>query len=97
MTLFLWIKGKTMSTPTLELYKYDSCPFCQRVMRLVDSLNLKVEMRDIMHSQENLQKLVSDTGKRTVPCLYIDSKPMFESSDIMAWLQENSDNLLKNS
>ena len=86
-----------MNTPKLELYKFDSCPFCLRVMSLIESLNLKVEMRDIMHNREDLQKLVSDTGKRTVPCLYIDGAPMFESSDIMAWLQENSDNLLKNS
>jgi glutaredoxin len=86
-----------MSAPKLELYKFDSCPFCQRVMQQIDSLNLKVEMKDIMSNSEDLQKLMSDTGRRTVPCLYIDGKPMFESSDIMNWIQENSDNLAKNS
>ena len=72
-----------MNAPKLELYKFDSCPFCQRVMQLIDSLGLKVEMKDIMSSPEDLQKLVGDTGRRTVPCLYIAGKPMFESSDIM--------------
>ena len=86
-----------MSAPNLQLYKFDSCPFCVRVMQLIESLNLKVEMKDIMRNPEDLQQLMSDTGKRTVPCLYIDGKPMFESSDIMDWLQENSDNLHKNS
>ena len=46
---------------------------------------------------ESLKRLVDDTGRRTVPCLYIDNKPMFESADIMDWLSENSDKLEKNS
>ncbi len=86
-----------MKAPILELYKYDSCPFCQRVMQVIDSENIMVEMKDIMSNVENLQKLTGDTGRRTVPCLYIDGKPMFESSDIISWLQENSGNLTKNS
>lgn len=86
-----------MSAPKLELFKYDSCPFCVRVMSTIDQLGLKVEMRDILFDQTNLQRLMNDTGRRTVPCLYIDGKPMFESADIMHWLSENSDKLEKNS
>ena len=65
------------------------------VLREIDQLKLDVDLRDISTGQEHLQKLVGDTGRRTVPCLYIDNKPMFESSDIMNWLQENSSNLKK--
>ncbi len=79
----------------LELYKFDSCPFCQMVMRKISELNLKVEMKDIMQDQDNLQKLMSDTGRRTVPCLYIDGTPMFESQDIMQWLERNQEQLEK--
>lgn len=86
-----------MSQPQLELFKFDSCPFCVRVMQLIHSLDLKVEMKDIMMDPQSLKRLVDDTGKRTVPCLYIDNKPMFESADIMDWLSENSDKLQKNS
>lgn len=86
-----------MAAPKLELFKYDTCPFCVRVMMVVDKLNLKVEMKDILMDQSNLQRLMSDTGRRTVPCLYIDNQPMFESADIMQWLTENSDKLEKNS
>lgn len=81
--------------PNLALYKFDSCPFCQMVMRKISALNLKVEMRDIMISSDHRDKLVADTGRQTVPCLYIDGKPMFESSDIVEWLDSNKDNLEK--
>jgi glutaredoxin len=85
-----------MSTAKLELFYYDSCPFCQRVLSTANQLNIKIELKDILTNTENLEKLVNDTGRRTVPCLYIDGKPMFESSDIINWLQSNVDNLEKN-
>lgn len=84
-----------MSSPNLALYYFESCPFCVMVLRTVQQLNLDVELRDIFTEKKHLDKLVSDTGKRTVPCLYIDGKPMFESSDIMDWLGENAPNLKK--
>jgi glutaredoxin len=84
-----------MSSPTLALYYFESCPFCVMVLRAIEKLNIAVEYRDIFSDSEHLNKLVSDTGKRTVPCLYIDGKPMFESSDIMDWLAQNAPNLEK--
>ena len=65
------------------------------VLRTIDELGVEVELRDIYSNNEHLNKLQSDTGRRTVPCLYIDDKPMFESSDIMAWLNSNASNLKK--
>lgn len=84
-----------MSSPKLALYYFESCPFCVMVINLINQHNLDVELRDIFTNQDRLNKLMADTGRRTVPCLYIDNKPMFESSDIMAWLEENSSNLSK--
>lgn len=82
-----------MTTPVLELYYYDSCPFCIIVLEVIEQLNLKVEMKNTLTNRENLNQLVKDTGRRTVPCLYIDGKPMHESRDIMKWLRENKQNL----
>lgn len=84
-----------MSTPSLALYYFESCPFCVMVLRAIEKLKIDVEYRDIFSDSEHLNKLVSDTGKRTVPCLYIDGNPMFESSDIMDWLAQNAPNLKK--
>ena len=38
---------------------------------------------------------MKQTGRNTVPCLYIDGKPMFESRDIAAWLETNKDKILQ--
>ncbi len=85
-----------MSTPQLKLYKYNSCPFCMMVMQTIESMNIKVEYHDIMQNRDDLQFHVEKTGRRTVPCLYINDEPMFESSDIVNWLKENVANLEKN-
>jgi len=42
-----------------------------------------------------MEKLKKDTGRTTVPCLYINGKPMFESYDIMEWLKTNEGKLEK--
>jgi len=82
-----------MSAPLLELYYFSSCPFCQIVLEVIEELNLQVDLKDLMTNKENLNRLVGDTGRRTVPCMYIDGKPMFESRDIMKWLRDNKRNL----
>ncbi len=81
----------------LELFYYDSCYFCRLVLSVIEELNLKVEMKNILEDRSNLQRLMNDTGRRTVPCLYIDNVPMFESEDIMDWLEQNESILEKNS
>ena len=35
------------------------------------------------------KKLVEVGGDDQVPCLFIDGKPLYESDDINAWLEEN--------
>jgi glutaredoxin 3 len=82
---------------TIELFYFDACPFCQDVMIVLQELNIKVEMRNIFANQDNLNRLISDTGRRTVPCLYVDNNPMFESIDINKWLRENKDKLTQKS
>lgn len=79
----------------LELFYYDACPFCQYVLGTIDELGINVEYCNIQESTEHLNRLTSDTGRRTVPCLYIDNKPMFESSDIIEWLKSNQSKLEK--
>ncbi len=82
-----------MQTPKLELFYYDACPFCAFVLREIEDLDILVEKKNILEDQSNLERLMNDTGRRTVPCLYIDNKPMFESQDIVNWLKENKSSL----
>ena len=72
----------------LELFKFDTCPYCQRVLRyLAESGRTDVELLDINRSEENNRRLIEVGGKRQVPCLFIDGKPLFESLDIIEWLK----------
>ncbi|MBT7608205.1 MAG: NrdH-redoxin [Bacteriovoracaceae bacterium] len=77
----------------LELFYFNSCPFCQYVLEVLQNLDIKVDMLDIHENQENLTRLMADTRRKTVPCLYIDNQPMFESTDIINWLQANKSKL----
>jgi glutaredoxin len=75
----------------LELYYFTQCPFCQMVLRKIDSLELQdhIQFKNI-HEDREAQKFHQEaTGRSTTPCLYIDGKPMFESSDIVSWLDQN--------
>lgn len=73
----------------LELYKYDTCPYCRRVMSVIEELGADVEMHDIHRNPQDLERLMAVGGKRQVPCLFIDGEPLYESADIISWLQQN--------
>lgn len=74
----------------LELYYYPECPYCQIVMNALEETKLKdkVSYYNIRQDSSRRDKLVNDTGRGTVPCLYIDGKPMHESRDIANWLHQ---------
>ncbi len=84
-----------MSAPKLELFYYDACRYCQIVLQVINKLSIKVDYKNIWEDSANLERLVKDTGRRTVPCLYIDNKPMHESEDIKRWLEMNANILDK--
>ncbi len=75
----------------LELYYYTQCPFCMRVLRKIDELGLeaKISFKNTLEVPANREFHIQKTGRTTVPCLYIEGEPLFESSDICQWLEEN--------
>ena len=82
--------------PQLELFYFPECPYCVFVLENIEKLGLndKITLCNTRQNPDFAQKLIKDTGRRTVPCLYIDGKPMRESRDIVAWLEKNK-NLIK--
>jgi glutaredoxin len=76
----------------LELYYFPQCPYCQIVLSAlrVTGLESKVTYYDIHDEPHRQEQLIKDTGRGTVPCLYIDGKPMHESKDIAAWIHNYS-------
>ncbi len=78
----------------LNLYYFDSCPYCQKVLRKIKELDIKeITYSNTMENPNHRNKLIADTGRATVPCLYINDKPMHESDDIVQWLESNKASL----
>ena len=72
----------------LDLYYFPECPYCQRVLRAMDQNGWGgITLKDIHADAEADATLVAVGGKRQVPCLFIDGEPMYESLDIIAWLE----------
>ena len=76
--------------PDLTLYYFPSCPFCVLVLDAIDRLGLKIPMRDINTEAGARGQLIAIGGKSQVPCLVIDGKPLYESRDIIRWLEANA-------
>ena len=56
---------------------------------IVSSGRKDVIFFDIIESEEAAGCLVKVGGKRQVPCLFIDGDPLYESLDIIDWLQKH--------
>lgn len=77
----------------LNLYYFESCPFCQIVLHEIDTLGIRVKLTDIQADSSAKEYLYKRTGRFTVPCLFIDDNPMHESRDIINWLNDNQSKL----
>lgn len=82
------LRAKSGAELDLELYKKDNCPYCQRVYEALTRLGVRVRMRDIRREPDAVETLVRVGGKRQVPCLFVDGKPLYESADIVRFLDE---------
>jgi glutaredoxin len=72
----------------LEFYFFPQCPYCQIVEQAlrVTGLEGQVTYYDIQENSHYLDALIKATGRKTVPCLFIDGRPMHESRDIASWI-----------
>jgi glutaredoxin len=81
------------SSNNLVLYQFKMCPFCVKARRAIKRLSLKIETRDALREESSREELLTGGGKIKVPCLRIaddagNTTWMYESSDIIAYLQE---------
>ena len=76
----------------LTLYHFPSCPFCMRTRQKIKQLDVPIREKDINRDPQAREELIEGGGKKTVPCLRIDSEEgtrwMYESADINAYLEE---------
>lgn len=72
----------------LVLYTRDSCPFCTKVTKYLNKENIPFTKKDV-GKDRYAKELFQIGGKKQVPCLLINGKPMYESSDILNWLKSH--------
>ncbi len=75
----------------LNLYYFDTCPFCRKVLDYIDEADLRSEIvfKNTGNDPANREELISIGGKSMVPCLVIDGKALYESLDIIEFLKSN--------
>lgn len=78
-----------MKTDNLVLYQFETCPYCRRVRDYLEKAGLDIKMKDTLQDPAVREELRQLGGKTQVPALLIDGEIMYESNDIIAWLQEN--------
>ncbi|MFB6161758.1 MAG: glutathione S-transferase N-terminal domain-containing protein [Haloferacaceae archaeon] len=75
--------------PSVTLYRLQACPFCERVVRVLDEQGVDYRSRFVepMHSDRDVVKRL--TGKRSVPAL-VDERTgatMSESANIVEYVE----------
>ena len=79
--------------PVLVLYYTPSCPYCQKVLNYLKKAHKTVPMKDVRTDPQAKEELRCYGGKMQVPCLFIDGHPLYESQDIINWMEAHQDDL----
>lgn len=58
------------------MYTASYCSFCRLAKNLLSRKGIPFEEIDVTSDTEVRERLVSDTGRRTVPQIFIDGKPI---------------------
>jgi glutaredoxin 3 len=68
----------------VKVYTTQICPYCIRAKMLLKKRDIPYEEVDVSRDHEKRAWLVSATGKRTVPQIFIDDKPIGGSDELHA-------------
>ena len=79
-----------MENSQYTLYVKAGCPFCAKVLNFMDEHDIVLPIMDISLEpyKDGYDKLINLGGKYQVPCLDIDGKALYESDDIIAYLNK---------
>jgi glutaredoxin 3 len=66
----------------IKLYSTDYCGYCRAAAALLTERGLPFTEIDCTHDRETRQKLVQETGRKTVPQIYFDGVPIGGFDDL---------------
>ena len=58
------------------VYTTSYCPYCVQAKRLLNHKGIAYTEIDVSEDAELRQKMVADSGRRTVPQIFIDGQPI---------------------
>lgn len=70
----------------MELFYFPECPFCNKVRAYMAERDLELPLLNA-HDPENAQRLLELGGKVQVPALLHDGELLYESDDIIDFLE----------
>jgi glutaredoxin 3 len=73
-----------MSTPKIQMYASDWCPYCSRARRLLHDKGVPFEEIDIDASPEARAQMVARGGGHTVPQIFIDDVHIGGCDELLA-------------
>ena len=73
----------------VKVYSFESCPWCNKVKKYLDSKGVEYEVRDIELSQEAAQECLKISGDTMVPVTTIDG-----TNFVLGFDKEKIDQLL---
>jgi len=81
-------------TSHLSLYYFETCPYCVRVLDVLEEMGLPLELRHVLNEEKYARELIAEGGIDMVPCLRITHPDgrvewMYESLDIVEYLKKN--------
>jgi glutaredoxin len=85
-----YIRRKTLAQPQaqearINLYTGDYCPYCRRVKKELDRLNLPYE--EVYADANGREEVIRLSGQRAIPILTIDDEVLVDSSYIIRELR----------
>lgn len=73
-----------MSAAEVVLYSTDYCPYCTRAKALLSKKNVRFEEINVEERPDLRSWLVSASGQRTVPQIFINNQPIGGFTDMAA-------------
>lgn len=68
----------------VKIYTTETCPYCLRAKRLLEKKNVPYEEIDVSWDDEKRMQLMQQTGRRTVPQIFIGDQHVGGSDDLYA-------------
>jgi glutaredoxin 3 len=72
------------SVKPVKIYTTETCPYCVRAKRLLEKKNVPYEEIDVSWDDEKRMQLMQQTGRRTVPQIFIGDQHVGGSDELHA-------------